>query len=179
MAGVDAPTNEPTSDVRSKATRCRRSAANCGGTRLHIDQQQPRGRREAPTGCSQAWHVSGSNRARAVPTVLLNGNTNDERGDTEMSDGYDGGHEGYDNGHVDTAHEDYDLDHNQQAYGNEHDASQNYDAYGQAHNYENDEHYNHGHAVEYDSPTGEHYAEQDYTNYDSHVAESDAAYGEH
>jgi hypothetical protein len=82
-------------------------------------------------------------------------------------------------GHVETGHENYDLDHGQQAYGNEHDASQNYDAYGQAHNYENDQHYNHGHAVEYDSPTGEHYAEQDYTNYDSHIAESDAAYGEH
>ena len=82
-------------------------------------------------------------------------------------------------GHVETGHENYDLDHGHQEYGNEHDASQAYDAYGQAHNYENDQHYNHGHAVEYDSPTGEHYAEQDYTNYDSHVAESDAAYGEH
>ena len=51
--------------------------------------------------------------------------------------------------------------------------------YHKEHNYENDQHYNHGHAVEYDSPSGAHYAEQDYTNYDSHVAESDAAYGEH
>jgi hypothetical protein len=82
-------------------------------------------------------------------------------------------------GHVETGHEDYDLDHGQQAYGSEHDAAQAYDAYGQEHNYENDQHYNHGHAVEYDSPNGAHYAEQDYTNYDSHVAESDAAYGEH
>jgi len=82
-------------------------------------------------------------------------------------------------GHVETGHEDYDLDHGQQAYGSEHDAAQAYDAYGQEHHYENDQHYNHGHAVEYDSPDGAHYAEQDYTNYDSHVAESDAAYGEH
>jgi len=82
-------------------------------------------------------------------------------------------------GHVETGHENYDLDHGQQAYGSEHDAAQAYDAYGQAHNYENDQHYNHGHAVEYDSPSGAHYEEQDYTNYDSHVAESDASYGTH
>jgi hypothetical protein len=82
-------------------------------------------------------------------------------------------------GHVETGNESHDLDQGHQAYGNEHDAAQAYDAYGQEHNYENDQHFNHGHAVEFDSPEGAHYAEQDYTNYDSHVAESDAAYGEH
>ena len=76
-------------------------------------------------------------------------------------------------------HESYDLEHNHQAYANEHDASQNYDAYAQAHNYENDQHYANGHHVEYDSPTGEHYEESEYTEADSHVADSSVAYGEH
>jgi hypothetical protein len=100
--------------------------------------------------------------------------------DFDGTESYDAGHDsGYDGGHVDAGEQHYDLDHNAQAYGNEHDAAQNHDAYGQANNYENDQHFEQGHAVEYDNPNGAHYAEQNYTNYDSHEAASNAAYGEH
>src|SRR5262245_5951843 len=81
-------------------------------------------------------------------------------------------------GHVETGHENYELEHGQQAYGNEHDASQAYNAYGEAHNYENDQHYTHGEAEHYRAPDGTEYSRQEYTNFDSHVAESDVAYGE-
>jgi hypothetical protein len=104
--------------------------------------------------------------------------------DFDGTETHDAGHDsGYDGGHdasqLDAGEQHYDLDHNAQAYGNEHDANQDYNAYGEANNYENDQHLDHGHAVEYDNPQGGHYAEQDYTNYDSHEAASSAAFGEH
>jgi hypothetical protein len=79
---------------------------------------------------------------------------------------------------LDHGQESYDLDHGHQEYGNEHDHQLDYQQYGEAQNYENDQHFDHGHAVEYDSPNGAHYEEQDYTNYDSHEAASHEAYGE-
>jgi hypothetical protein len=82
-------------------------------------------------------------------------------------------------GHVETGHENQELEHGQQAYGQEHDASQAYDAYGQENHYENDQHYNHGEHVAYHSPDGGSYEKTEFTNFDSHVEESDAAYGEH
>jgi hypothetical protein len=82
-------------------------------------------------------------------------------------------------GHVEAGHENYELEHGQQAYGNEHDASQQYDAYGEANHHEADQHYNHGEAEHYHAPDGTDYSKVEYTNYDSHVEASEAAYGEH
>ena len=75
--------------------------------------------------------------------------------------------------HVDAGEQSYDLDHNAQAYGSEHDAAQDYQAYGEANTYENDVNFEQGHHVEYDNPNGAHYEEQDYTSYDHNAAETD------
>ena len=95
-----------------------------------------------------------------------------------MSDGFDGGYDGADASHVDAGEQHYDLDHGQSQYGSDQDHALNYQDYGQADQHEADQHYNHGHAVEFDSPAGEHYAEQDYTNFDGHEADSHVAFGE-
>src|SRR5690349_23932693 len=83
----------------------------------------------------------------------------------------------FDAGHLDTAHEDYDLDHGHQEYGNDHDAYNNYQAYGDSHAAEADEHYNNGNHVEYDRPNGSHFSSTEFTNYDAHAAEADSSYG--
>jgi hypothetical protein len=86
---------------------------------------------------------------------------------------------GFDAGHVDAGEQHFELDHGAQQFGTDQDHQLEHNAYGEANNYENDQHFQQGHAVEYDSPNGAHFAEQDYTNYDSHEAASSAAYGEH
>ncbi len=102
-----------------------------------------------------------------------------------MSDGYEdpGGYDapsydGAEASHVDAGHENYQLDHGAEQYGNEADHSLEHNQYGEAATHEADVNYNHGHAVEYDSPAGAHFAEQDYTDYSAHEADTSASYGE-
>jgi hypothetical protein len=93
-----------------------------------------------------------------------------------MSDDFTGD---YDASHVDAGEQSYDLDHGAQQYGNEADHSVDASQYGEANSYENDQHFEQGHHVEYESPANAHYEEQDYTNFDGHEAASSASFGEH
>jgi hypothetical protein len=120
------------------------------------------------------WHVSGS--AEHVRPITFDTSTqHSERKEHLMSDGFDGG---FDASHVDAGEQHYDLDHGHQEFGSDQSHSVDANAYGEANNYENDQHLEQGHAVEYDNPNGAHYAEQDYTNYDGHEAASSASFGQ-
>jgi hypothetical protein len=94
-----------------------------------------------------------------------------------MSDGFDG-FDGADASHVDAGEQHFDLDHGASQFGSDQDHSLEHNAFGQADSHEEDVNYNHGHAVEFDSPAGAHYAEQDYTNFAGHEADTSASYGE-
>jgi hypothetical protein len=92
-----------------------------------------------------------------------------------MSDDFTGD---YDASHVDAGEQSYDLDHAQSEYGTDSAHSVDASQYGEVNAYENDQHYEQGHHVEYDSPANAHYEETDYTNFDGHEAASNASFGE-
>jgi hypothetical protein len=70
-------------------------------------------------------------------------------------------------------HEDYDLNHDHEDYGNEHNQLHDFNAYGNNHAAELDEHFAHGHHVESATPNS-YYEESDYTNADVHASETDS-----
>ena len=94
---------------------------------------------------------------------------------SDIDTGYDGGHEGgdADYGHYEAGQEHDALDQLHQDAGSEHDYHNQFQVYDNDHAAAEDTHFNQGHAVEYDNPSGAHYAEQDYTNYDHNAAEQD------
>jgi hypothetical protein len=78
---------------------------------------------------------------------------------------------------TDAGHENFELDHGQQAFGNDQDHFLNANQFGQADSHEVDQHFAQGHGVEYDNPGGAHYEEQDFTNFDGHESDQSAAFG--
>jgi hypothetical protein len=97
---------------------------------------------------------------------------------SEYDGGDIGGHDDASYGDVNAGHEDFNLDHGHQAFGNEHDHLTDSQAYGNEHAAELDEHFAQGHHVESDTPAS-HFEESDFTNADVHASETDANFGEH
>jgi len=97
-----------------------------------------------------------------------------------MSEYDTGGHDdsGSYGADVNAENENYELDHGQEAYGDQNAHLHDESAYGDNHESELNEHYAHGDEVESDTPYS-HFDQSSYTEADVHAEQSDSSFGEH